>query len=105
MGYKSISQYLRHSMFERVRRKGDNIKIYGYSASHDEHVHLASIKVNIPAHMQSIISSSDIEEELAELIRTQETVRQEIIKDKIKVTINEKQEDKKLKRYGKGYLS
>lgn len=83
MSHRALSRYLRHSMFERLRRKGDNIKVYGYSASHDENVHLVSLKVNIPPHMQSIISSSDIEEELLELIKTQETVRREIINGKL----------------------
>lgn len=83
MSHKTLSQYLRHSMFENMKRKGDNIKVYGYSATHDEDVHLVSLKVNIPSHMQSIISSRDIEEELIELIRTQETTRRELINGKL----------------------
>lgn len=79
MRVSNLMRYgLHESMFEFTERKADNIKIFGYSPTHDQRVHLASVKVNIPDHMSRSISSVDIEEELNILINTQRLIRHEI---------------------------
>lgn len=62
-------------LLERLERTGDNLRFFGYSTTHDKKVHTVSLKVNIPAHMKDVISTTDIEGEIRSLIQLKRSIK------------------------------